>query len=101
MALRSWMPFLGLYAWWWWFRGLVLKLALTLATPWTVAHQAPLIMGFFPGKNTGVGWDLPNPGIEPTSLVAQGVKNLPSMQEIEVQSLGQEDSPGEGNGYPL
>ena len=24
------------------------------ATPWTVAHQAPLSMGF-PGKNTGVG----------------------------------------------
>ena len=25
------------------------------ATPWTVAYQAPLSMGFFPGKNTGVG----------------------------------------------
>jgi len=24
------------------------------ATPWTVAHQVPLSMGF-PGKNTGVG----------------------------------------------
>ena len=23
-------------------------------TSWTVAHQAPLSMGFFPGKNTGV-----------------------------------------------
>ena len=30
-----------------------------------------------------------------TSLVAQMVKNLPAMQEI--QSLGQEDSPREGN----
>ena len=23
--------------------------------PWTVAHQAPLFMGFFHGKNTAVG----------------------------------------------
>ena len=35
------------------------------------------------------------------SLVAPSVKNLPAMQETQVQSLGQEDSPGEGNGYPL
>ena len=44
------------------------------------------------------------------SLVALMVKNLPAMQETQVQTLdqedpgasvGQEDSPGEGNGYPL
>ena len=43
------------------------------ATPWTVAHQAPLFMGFsrqeywssLPFPSSG---DLPNPGIEPTSL---------------------------------
>ena len=35
------------------------------------------------------------------SLVAQTVKHLPAMQENWVQSLGQEDSPGEGNGNPL
>ena len=29
------------------------------------------------------------------------VKNLPAMQETQVLSLGQEDSPREGNGYPL
>ena len=29
------------------------------------------------------------------------VKNLPARQETQVQSLGQEDSPGEGNDYPL
>ena len=29
------------------------------------------------------------------------VKNLPAMQETQVQSLGQEDPPGEGNGCPL
>ena len=56
--------------------GLVAKLCLTLVTPWTVAHQAPLSMGFsrqeywsgflfpFPG-------DLPNPGIEPKSPALQ------------------------------
>ena len=35
------------------------------------------------------------------SLVTQMVKNLPAMQETQVQSLGQEDSPGEGHGCPL
>ena len=43
------------------------------ATPWTVAHQAPLPMGFpmqefwreLPFPPSG---DLPNPGIEPPSL---------------------------------
>ena len=29
------------------------------------------------------------------------VKKLPVMQETQVRSLGQEDSPGEGNDYPL
>ena len=33
------------------------------------------------------------------SLVAQLVKNPPAMQETYVQSLGWEDSPGEGKGY--
>ena len=44
-------------------------------TLWTVAHQAPLSMGFsrqeyqseFPFPSPG---DLPNPGIEPTSLTS-------------------------------
>ena len=35
------------------------------------------------------------------SLVAQMVKNLPAMLETRVPSLGQEDSPGEGNDNPL
>ena len=35
------------------------------------------------------------------SLVAQLVQNLPAMQETQVQSLGCEDPPGEGNGSPL
>ena len=44
-------------------------------TPWTVAHQAPLSMEFsrqeywsgLPFPSLG---DLPNPGIEPTSLMS-------------------------------
>ena len=35
------------------------------------------------------------------SLVAQMVKNLPVMQETQVQSLGGKRFPGEGNGDPL
>ena len=35
------------------------------------------------------------------SPVAQRLKRLPAMQETWVRSLGWEDSPGEGKGYPL
>ena len=53
--------------------GVVTESCPTLATPWTVAHQAPLSMEFFrqeywsglPFPSPG---DLPNPGIEPRSL---------------------------------
>ena len=34
------------------------------------------------------------------SLVAQTIKNMLTMRETQVQSLGWEDD-GEGNGYPL
>ena len=34
-------------------------------------------------------------------LVAQRLKRLPAVWETQVRSLGQEDSPGEGNGNPL
>ena len=42
------------------------------ATPWTVAHQAPLSMGFsrqeyWSGLPLPSPEDLPNPGIEPTT----------------------------------
>ena len=56
--------------------GLVAKMCPTLATPWTVARQPPLSMGFsrqeywsgllFPSPG-----DLPNPGIEPGSSALQ------------------------------
>ena len=50
--------------------GLVAKSCPTLVTPWTVAHQAPLSMGFLrqeywsglPFPSPG---DFPDPGIEP------------------------------------
>ena len=52
--------------------GLVAKLCSTLVTPWAVACQDPLSMGFsrqeywsgLPFPSPG---DLPNPGIEPRS----------------------------------
>jgi len=34
-------------------------------------------------------------------LIAQWVKNLPAMEETQVQYLGWEDSPEEGNGNSL
>ena len=50
--------------------GLVARSCPTLATPWTVAHQVPLSVGFsrqeywngFPFPSPG---DLPDPGMEP------------------------------------
>ena len=56
---------------------LVAKSCLTLATPWTVARQAPLSMGF-PGEEYWSGLpfpspgDLLDPGIEPESPVLAG-----------------------------
>ena len=57
------------------FHGLVAKSCLTLVAPWTVAHQAPLSMGFsrqeywsglpFPSPE-----DLPDPGIKPALQVS-------------------------------
>ena len=52
------------------------------ATPWTVAHQAPLSMEFFrPEYWSGLPFPspggLPNPGFEPTSSASQA-DSLPS-----------------------
>ena len=48
--------------------GLLAKLCLTLAIPWTVACQAPLFMGFSSQEYwSGLPGDLPDPGIEPMS----------------------------------
>ena len=58
------------------------KLYLTLATPWTVACQAPLSMGFsrqehwsgLPFPSPG---DLPDPGIKPMSLCLLNCRQIP------------------------
>ena len=58
--------------------GLVTKSCLTLMTPWTVARQSLLSMGF-PRQNYCSGLpfpsagDLPHPGTEPVSPVLQDV----------------------------
>ena len=57
--------------------GLVTKSCPTLVTPWTVAHQAPLFMGF-PSQEHWSGLpflspgDLPQPGIELMSPALAG-----------------------------
>ena len=48
------------------------------ATPWTIAHQAPLSMGFskqeyWSGFSFPSPGDLPEPGIEPTSTVLRQI----------------------------
>ena len=48
----------------------------SFATPWTVAHPAPLIIGFprqeyWTGLSFSSPGDLPSPGIEPTSPALQ------------------------------
>ena len=58
------------------YTGLVAKLCPTLATPWTVAHQAPLSMGlsrqeYWSGLPFSSPGDLPNPQIEPGSPALQ------------------------------
>ena len=77
--------------------------ALLFATLWTIAHLAPLTMGFFSQEcwsrlSLLPSGDLPDPGIKSASpvlqadsLPSQTVKNLPAMQETQVCSLGWED----------
>ena len=59
--------------------GLVLSCVRFFVTPWTVAHQAPLSMGFsrqdywsgLPFPSPG---DLPSPGVKPISLVSPALE---------------------------
>ena len=59
-------------------RSLSLSRVWLIAIPWTAAHQAPLSVGFsrqecwsrLPCPPPG---DLPNPGIEPTSLTSSAL----------------------------
>ena len=74
----SWQPWSSrmFYLWHHYGGGLVAKSCPTLVTPWTVACQASLSMGFsrqeywsgLPFPSSG---DLPNPGIEPGSSALQ------------------------------
>ena len=65
--------------------GSVAKSCPTLVTPWTIAHQAPLSMGFsrqeywsgLPFLSPG---DLPDPGIEPVSPALQADSLLTELQ---------------------
>ena len=76
-------------------------------------------MGFLGGSNgKESAWNAGDPSMIPGSgrsagegigyplqyswafLLAQLVKNVPAMRETWVQSLGWEDSPGQGKGYP-
>ena len=65
--------------------GLVAKSCPTLVTPWTVAHQAPLSMGFS-RQEYWSGWpfpspgNLPYPGIKPRSPVLQADSLLTELQ---------------------
>ena len=67
--------------------GLVAKSCLTLATPWTVACQAPLSMGFSRQEYwsglpfTSLG-DLPNPGIKPGSPALQADSSAIELQGV-------------------
>ena len=56
--------------------GLVAKSCSTLSTPWTIAHQVPLSMGFSRQEYwSGLAFhslgDLPYPGIEPRTPALQ------------------------------
>ena len=50
---------------------LVAKLCWTLATPWTVAGQAPLSVGF-PRQEYWIGLPLPSPGNLPNPRIKPG-----------------------------
>ena len=74
--------------------GLVAQSCPTLATPWTVAHQAPLSMGFstqgfWSGLPFSSPGDPPNPGIEPRfpALQAASSPSVPPGKPDEWDSL--------------
>ena len=64
------------------------------ATPWTVACQAPLSMGFsrqeyWSGLPFPPPGDLPNPGVKPTSLVTPALAGgFFTLSHLETDSSG-------------
>ena len=91
-----------------------------LATPWTVAHQPPLSMGFsrqeyWSGLPGPPPRDLPNPGMEPTSLMSPALAGgffttCPSIQGVQQTQGGRKSellavadvvgAPGLGSAQP-
>ena len=72
--------------------GLATKSCLTLATPWTVARQAPLSMRlprqeYWSGLSLPSPGDLPNPGIEPRSPTLQA-NSFPAELQGEPKNTG-------------
>ena len=72
---------------------LVAKSCLTFVTPWAVAHQAPLSMGFPRQKYGGrlpfpSSRDLPDPGIEPASPTLQVISFTDVLYPILISFLG-------------
>ena len=49
-------------------------------SPWTIALQASLSMGFFPGENTGVGLPFPPPGDFPDPGIKSTFPASPALQ---------------------
>ena len=70
--------------------GLVTKSCLTLATPWTVAHQAPLSLGFS-RQESGVGCHFLLHGIFLTQGLNPGLLHCRQM----IYQLSYEGSPSE------
>ena len=64
----------------WWLRHVQLS-----ATPWTVAHQAPLSVEFFLGKNTGVGCHFLLQKIKVTALNFSVI--LPDPRRVDLSKL--------------
>ena len=61
----------------------LISLVQLFETPWTVACQAPLSMGFsrqeyWSGLPCPLPGDLPSPGIEPVSLMSPALADRPS-----------------------
>ena len=72
---------------------LVTKSCPTFAAAWTLAHQVPLSMKFsrqefWSGLPCSSAGDLPNPGIEPTSIALQADSLLLSHQGNPEKSMG-------------
>ena len=66
--------------------GLVAKSCLTLVTPWTVAHQAPLSMGF-PKQECWSGLPFPSPGNLPTEGSNLGLLHCRQSPALQADSL--------------